>query len=396
MAVTTLTPSADRPAIFSAWVCTSDDFTAGPDSGWAVTLQSGAVVTMPFEPTANAWCFQSVAVPAATSVSIAATNVAGTVLLDDVSFVPLTAEFSARVYDAQFRLPTARLDECGHTWRTYRDAFMREIGGSDATDTPCTLELKYFSAAANPPGFSADDPNATIAVKAFVAGSYQDPDDWVIEPTGAVSVASGRLVHVAAAPAATLASALSASTDFALYFETLPLDAGPLALTDDFSVAAGSATFTLSAASGRWDVGGNDFVGPLRSCLMVQTGGWLMFWANGTLISSIASTDSVQPSIATGANAVAIANLTLLLSPALRVKYSDATGAERQDHLVTAEGYLVHQTIQDAASAGDRHHQAGSRTVRDRGRSGGAGIPSRLRRRRIVPRDDRRVGDDGG
>jgi RHS repeat-associated protein len=51
-----------------------------------------------------------------------------------------------------------------------------------------------------------------------------------------------------------------------------------------------------------------------------------------------------------GANALGIANLTLLRSPALRVSYRDATGAAVQEHVVTAEGYFVQQTIRDAQS----------------------------------------------
>jgi RHS repeat-associated protein len=345
--LTTLTPDGVRPAIFSAWVCTSSDFVAGASSGWTLTLESGKV-TLPFEATDGLWSYQSVAVPPTTSVAIAVQNGSATVLVDDVAFVPLTAEYAARVYDGVFRLPSAKLDEAGHTTRTYRDGFMREIGGSTPTDVPSSLQLKYFSAAGNVGGFAPGDPNATIGVKAFVDGSYANPCDWSIQPADAISYTSGLFVHEAEAAAAALTLSRPAVANFALYFETLPVGSGPLALTADFSIRAGTATFTLSASTGQWSIGTGGFAGPLRSCLLVQTGDQLMLWANGKLIGSTAAVGAAKPSVVTGANALAISNLILLVEPAVRVMYSDATGAERQNHLVTADDYVVRQTIRDA------------------------------------------------
>lgn len=349
--VSALTPDGVRTCIFSAWYQTPANYVNESNSGWTITSQSSDVISLPFEPTNGIWTYQSVAMPPSSSIILSAANTGtGTVLIDDVTFVPLAAEFSARVYDLEFHLPSARLDECGHTWRTFRDSSMREIGGTSAADIPSALQLNYLSLTGNPSGFSATDPNAVIGVKAFLGGSYQNLSDWVVNPAGAVS-ASGRVfAHTDTSTSATITSALKGSSEFALYFETLPLSPGALTLKDDFSLTVGAMVLTLSASTGQWNVGTGSFIGPLSSCLVLQTGGQLIFWANGKLMFSAVSESIVRPSITTGKNAIGISNLILLQSPALRVKYSDATGAERQDHLFTAEGYFVNQVIRDARS----------------------------------------------
>lgn len=343
-----LTPDASRRPVFSAWYRTSPGFVSTAGAGWSLTLASGDVVTVPFQPTGGRWRYASAAVPQTASVRISASNPANAAVnVDDVMLVPLTAKFTARVYDARFTMPSARLDQSGHVWRTYRDAFMREIGGSAATDVPCSLRLRYISATGNPAGFSASDPNAAIAVKAFDGGTHQQLADWLVEPPGAISDADGMLVHGDDTTSVTLQSTLIVS-DFALYFEVLPLGRRQPGLTDDLSITAGATTLTLSAGTGQWSIGDGTFTGPLRSCLVAQTGGNLMLWANERLIGSVPSVSDAPVSIDLGHNVLGISNLTLLESPALTVTYSDATGAAVQDHVVTAEGYFVQQTIRDA------------------------------------------------
>ena len=342
-----LTPDGSTTSIFSFWVCTPSDFVPGSDCAWSITLDSGTE-TCQLAATDGAWQFQSVSVSATTSATISLTNSgSATVLIDDVALVPLAAEFSAQIYDDFFRLPSAHLDECGHTWRTFRDNFMREVGGTSSEDLPVSLQVPYFSAVGNSGVFSSADPNVSIGVKAFGRDSTHSTSNWTATPPGSVDVVGGTFVHEVSV-AATLSSNAAASADFALFFEVQPLSGAPLQLTDDFSIVLGSTELTLSVSTGQWNSDIATFSGPLSSCLLVQTGANLMLWCNGQLVISRSSIGSVQPSLQIGTNTLAVTNLILLQQPAVSLKYSDATGAERQDQWITAERYVVQQTVRDA------------------------------------------------
>ena len=58
-----LAPDPGRPSIFSAWYRTGDGFAATAGCGWSLTLESGDVITVPFQPTDGRWRYASVAVP---------------------------------------------------------------------------------------------------------------------------------------------------------------------------------------------------------------------------------------------------------------------------------------------------------------------------------------------
>ncbi|MCW2933119.1 MAG: Rhs family protein [Actinomycetia bacterium] len=366
-----LAPRAGETYVFSAWCKTDPGFTQGT-SGWTLTITadgSPTNQTLPFPDTGGAWSMQSaaIAVPASengVTLTIAVTNTTTTsVHVDDVTLVPLTSRFIARSYDAVSRLPLDRIDRAGHTWRTIRDTFLREIGGTTSAGAPSAMQLTYLSRQGNPDGFEAADPNGWLAVKCFSGGSHQTfrdgsgwQADWTSSSGTAFAAADGVLAHESAARSDSLGYCAQLGPTYALYVELVPLGGGPLQLSDDFAVTVGgSTTVTFDCAAAQWRLvlDGTPVAppaavpGPPTWCLLALVGGRLFFYADGRLLFAEQTQASGAPAVVTGRNALGIANLVVLDGPALMLKHSDATGAARQDHVLTNEDYLVSQTIRD-------------------------------------------------
>ena len=374
-----ITPDPAQPQFFSTWVKTPAGYTGGAGSGWTLTVRVGAdVVCAPIElafaDTGGAW--RHVCAPldlkavtadttGAVTVTVAAANAgSAAVWVDDMVFVPLAAQFIARAYDPLFMLPSDRLDQTGKHWRTLRDPFMRPVGGTDAAGNPTSLQLTYLSRAGNDDAFEAADPNASLAVKSFGSGRYESFRDgqgwqagWTAEPAGAWEASSGVLRHASTAAGATLTPVKApAAGELALYLQLVSLDSGALKLTDDFSIAVGDATFTYGAAARAWKLtlAGRTVpplgkvTGPPAACLLVQTGGRLLLYADGQLLFAQHAAPTGAPVVSCGANAVGLASLALFAEPALNLHFSDATGMLRQQQVLTAEDYLVQQTVRDA------------------------------------------------
>ena len=374
-----ITPDPAQPQFFSAWVKTPAGYTGGAGSGWTLTVRVGAEVVgapvgLAFADTGGAW--RHVCAPldlkaltadttGAVTVTVAAANAgSAAVWVDDMIFVPLASQFVARAYDPVFMLPSDRLDQTGKHWRTVRDPFMRPVGGTDAAGNPTSLQLTYFSRAGNADAFEAADPNAALAVKSFGSGRYESFRDgqgwqagWTAAPAGAWEASGGVLRHASTAAGATLTPVEAPPAgELALYLQLVSLDSGPLELTDDFSIAVGDATFTYGAAARAWKLtlAGSPVpplgkvTGPPAACLLVQTGGRLLLYADGQLLFAQQAAPTGAPVVSCGANAVGLANLALFAEPALNLHFSDATGMLRQQQVLTAEDYLVQQTVRDA------------------------------------------------
>ena len=142
-------------------------------------------------------------------------------------------------------------------------------------------------------------------------------------------------------------------------FQLVPLDDGPLTLTDDFSVALGDdAVFTFESSSQQWAANVDSSpVAPLASvaappwtCLLVQFGSCLALYANGQLVFGVQSAASGPPALTTGANAVGIANLVVLGSLSVMAQFNDATGAGRQTQTASGSDYLVSQIVRDGCA----------------------------------------------
>ncbi|MFB9203428.1 RHS repeat domain-containing protein [Nonomuraea spiralis] len=365
-----LSPKADQTYVFTAWCKTGAGFTPGT-SGWTFTVTADGTPAsqfLPFPDTGGAWAPQSaaIAVPAGGDITLtiaAANTTTAAVHADDVTVVPLTAQFTARSYDAASRLPLARIDRAGHTWHMIRDTFLRVIGGTTSTGAPSSLQLKYLSRQGNPDGFDCADPNGSLAVRCFSGGSHQTfrdgtgwQADWTPSAATAFTAAGGVLAHQPSAQSDSLGHAAPPGPTYALYVELAPLGDGPLQLTDDFAITAGDdAAVTFDPATTQWRLtldgtpAGSpvSVTGPPTWCLLVLIGGRLIFYADGRQLFAEQTQAGGAPAVVVGRNGLAIANLVLLDGPALRLKHSDATGAARQDHILTNEDYLVSQTIRD-------------------------------------------------
>ncbi|MDQ3740260.1 MAG: hypothetical protein M3389_04870, partial [Actinomycetota bacterium] len=319
-----LTPDAAQPQFFSCWVKTPAGYTGGASSGWTLTVRAGADVAgapveLAFADTGGAWrhvCtpldLRAVAAGGPVTVTVAAANEGSApVWVDDVVLVPLAAQFVARAYDPLFMLPSDRLDQAGKHWRTLRDPFMRHVGGTDAAGNPTSLQLTYFSRAGNGDAFAAADPNAALALKSFGTGRYESFRDgqgwqagWTAEPAGAWEASDGVLRHASTAAGATLTPvAAPPAGEHALYLQLVSLDGKPLVLTDDFSIAVGDAMFTYGAAARAWTLtlAGRTVrplgkvTGPPAACLLVQTGGRLLLYADGQLLFAEQATPAGAP-----------------------------------------------------------------------------------------------------
>ncbi|MGI5521497.1 RHS repeat domain-containing protein [Micromonospora sp. CA-259024] len=368
---TPLAPRAGETYVFSAW-CKTDPGFVQADSGWTLTVTAGGtpeVVQLPFPDTGGAWSYQCVPITVAAStdgvtLSVTAANTTAVpVRVDDLTLAPLTAQLVARTYDPTSRVPLDRIDRAGHTWHTIRDTFLREVGKTTSAGMPSAMRLSYLSRRGNPSGFASTDPNASLAIRCLLGGSYQSFRDgngwqatWTPSRVGAFAASGGILVHASAGQSDSIGYACPLPPTYAVYVELAPLGGGPLELTDDFAIAVGdAATVTFDHVSGQWrlTLDGTTIPalaavpGPPTWCLLTLIGGQLLFHADGQLLFAQSSQAQGTPSISTGCNALGLANLVVLAGPALRVKQSDATGVARQEHLLTDEDYLLTQSIRD-------------------------------------------------
>ncbi|MEU4473205.1 RHS repeat-associated core domain-containing protein [Micromonospora sp. NPDC023888] len=366
-----LTPRAGDTYVFTAWCRTDPGFAPG-DSGWTLTVAAdgtSTTVSLPFPDTGGAWSLQSVpvTVPASSGEVTLTVSVANTtavrVRVDDLTLTPLTAQLVAQTYDPTSRVSSSRLDRAGHTWHTIRDTFLRHIGGTTSSGMPSAMQLTYLSRQGNPSGFAAADPNASLALRCLVGGSYQTfrngtgwQADWTPSDAGAFVATDGVLVHASTAQSDTLSYASPLGPTYAVHVEVAPLGGGPLDLTDDFAMTVGDAvTVTFDHATGQWGLtlDGTPITalatvpGPPTWCLLTLVGGQLLFHADGQLLFAEPTGAPGAPAVVTGRNALGLANLVILDGPALRLKHGDATGTARLEHLLTDEDYLVAQSICD-------------------------------------------------
>lgn len=378
-----LAPDATRALMLAAWCKTSGIVADG--SGCSATIfadgKSVGAVDLPLTASCEDWTYLSVAIPLPTlvasdasdvSLALEVTNATGSgsdLLVDNLMVVPLTSEFAVHSYDPATLMPYGRIALSGRTEVTVRDGFQRPIGkavaGSPAAIlAPAAVSVPYSSRLGNGDAFAGDDPNARISLKAGSEGSWQSFRDgstwangWVPSDPAAFATANGILAHADATTGATLTASamLEPSTDWSLYFELVPVsEISPLTLTDTFSLTIGEACLAL-APGWNWTltVGGTT-VEPIVetaiavvTCLVSCIDGTLMVHAGGQLLFSTSGTASGQPEIATGANALALRNLSILCDPVMTVRYVDGAGQSVQNHLLGGGEYTVDQTIYD-------------------------------------------------
>lgn len=373
-------PDTTRQMMLIASVRTAEGYAANTSSGWTASLSDqgggvGAPVFLAFPATAGAWIQYSAVIDlpglaggtTGTRLTLQAANPDGgsAVTVDNLILYPLGAGFTGNVYDPSWRSTLARLNASGRASPVPRDAFQRETGLTSESGTLQGLMLRYPSLLGNPAGFAPADPNAVTRIRALQAGSLQlFLDDswagsWTPAPTSGATAGGGVLSFGATATTLT-STAIPTAGDMAVHFECVSQTGSALALTQPLSVGLGDASIQFTQQGGSLtcalSVTGEPSLdtsatlpAPLQTVLVAQTFGQLIVWVNGCPLINASGTFAGAPVIDSGGNQIGLRNLALLDGISTKVVYSDATGADRQVHLLTADDYLLQQILRDDA-----------------------------------------------
>jgi len=163
-----------QPYRFSAWVKKPPGFDPGKgDARWLIAVDRAPPVTVDFPATVGSWVYLSQAIelpaPSGAVASVRITgenaNTASCVLVDDLTFSPLSCTYEATGYDKRFWAPNALLGANGEANRTVFDEFQQPVLASAAADALAKISASYFSRAGNKGIFAVGDPNTSLALR---------------------------------------------------------------------------------------------------------------------------------------------------------------------------------------------------------------------------------------
>lgn len=379
-----LSPDTSRVLVVSASVLTPAGYQPTAGSGWSVTVLSagkplGSPVVQPVIPTGGLWQHQSFPVDLPSlagsaqqvTVVITVSNAAGStgsVAVDNVLIAPLAVELAVHTYDPVWKLPAAEFNQAGNARWAGRDGFRRMVTRTDPAGALEMLSISYLSALGNVGGFSASDPNAALTMAPLHAGTTETFLDatwttrWTPSPVGAFAAAGGVLARAGTASGASLTAVTApTSSSFAMHVDFVPVSSGPLALTDTVALTIGALSFVVESADGgglscTLKDGGTavspatTVPAPLAAIDLLFVQGRLLVRVNGQQQIAWVGTVSGAPVLSTGANLLALRNLSLLDGVSTHILFTDAAGIHRQEQTLTDEFYEVNHTISDAAA----------------------------------------------
>ena len=315
-------------------------------------------VSSAFACTDDAWTYATLAVPipagSARAMVVEVVN-AGTadVHVDSILIAPLPSGANAQSFDPVSLQPLATMDGSGRTNLTAYDRSLQPTVTVGAGGLVSQITVGFVSRAGNAADrFDATSPSAQITLDTAAGGvleTFRDGDGWATRwsPSnpGAWSPSDGALVHGGTSRGSIVWQGDFGTDTRALYFEVAP-GATPSITAGDVSIAWTGSAYTASQADAGWTA----LASPpalARHWLLVIGDGVVLFFADGQLLFS-EKTQPVGSTLAIGAAAITLRNLTVVGQVRLGLAYLDGASRERQIHqLHGADSYVCENVYDD-------------------------------------------------
>lgn len=191
---------------FSCWIKTQKDFPApGQEAGWDFMFNGSSVGELSIRDTQGEWVylFKYIEIsdagggdfPAPVTCRLSNRVDSYYILVDDISFFPVTGNFSGEVYQLSNGLRTAALGMNGETVRYLYDTTDRMISSVGPNESPAGMIAYFYARADNqepdwqvsPNSFLEISPTAPGVFEDFRDGQWQDawsspdPSQWQVE-----------------------------------------------------------------------------------------------------------------------------------------------------------------------------------------------------------------------
>ena len=299
------------------------------------------------------------------------------VRLDDVSLVPLDADWAVNIYDRPRMVITAELTPNGSTARTLHNGFLEPVTSVGPHESPQETVMRDLvrdpivqAARRDDAGFPTASPNGEFSVKARDVGWYSEfkagsLDEWNIDRADRWSVARRRLTFAGPAGGPLGSIVMSRSTTEgdgrAVRVSVVVDDSGGAATA---SVGLGTV-FLRGGTNGTWDLVTYDVTSGAAKTIRSATrpvgpnGDWLLIVVGRRLVCRVDGVEVMNVfdeavAAATGDVGLALnrngsfAKLVVLPTPSLDIAYHDGAGRKIQETaLETDESALVVRTLHD-------------------------------------------------
>lgn len=324
----------------------------------------GQPVQFPIDLDSPDWQYQSFAVSlqdidgSADTVKIAFFNssVTQTILIDDVRFVPLCAEFEARTFDPTSFSCTTRIAHDGRTRRYLYDGFQRLIASTDRDVRPDAFNLTYLSREGNPT-FSGADPNMAVQIVSN-GGHYNEfrsadwEDNWTAT-AGAWAVVDHALTLTGAAPGSVTNSATAVAEQGGVRAFVVP----PTTVTQPFGIMVGGVSVSWAPLRG-WQLTVNGAVCASVAAESIVPGEWMLvcvetlvcfFFMGKQVFSQATSQAATGAATLFAGDAVRFSEVMILQYPQVMATFTDGAGRKRQKQVLDGAGCNVTAYLYDAA-----------------------------------------------
>ena len=368
-AATSVAPAAGRSAYLLAVRYQTPSGYDADGSGIAVSCGQ-QTTRIDFIDTQGQWQYLSAPIPLpanTNSLALSLSNVgSGNVLVDSVLLVPFGTDVTIQSWHGDTRLLRGTMNAGGNVSFTLYDAYNRPLGAAGADGQLQELDVRFLSRQGSPDdSFDNASPNAELTLhmtdggqaETFFDGAqwrsrWQPGDASLWSTAGGVLTKSGT-----SSDTLTWQGASDAAVAAAFFIEIVP----PAALGNgalSFLFGSGERIGWTPGQGWSWtDASGLPVQAALASppllatqWLLVQTPGSVLFFGNGQLLFSHASTATPTQGLvfSTGPNPLQVVNLMAGANPRIGQSYTDGAARQRQVHQLQGADSRVVEVVYDA------------------------------------------------